>query len=474
MVRNAEVRKILPTSDAANLTNDELDDYFLETVKEQKEQVANISQSNLPEKNKILDVANDWQIEAAVAATSKYKPINAFTKKVTAKLYGGTTQEKLEVLETFSYLERTNPVALNGFNATDKALVQDILNRMEATSVPAEQVIQESFEQIVNVRESVKTERENSLVRFKREHPNYIDKLTKDIYGDKLKGMLGATEVTMRNAVAKEFDTYYLLKGDEKLAAQIATKNMKFKAAPSRFGSPAGIPMWNPVEKLPFYGFGNTVDNQLTRNLQAIVNISSKNTDETEPKITWSSKMGTPPKSWTERDKMLGDYSKNGWWLNIDGVDRQVYLVSPSLNQSTAAGYNGPVYSLYYDRNGIPTQLTTLGPTTMQFVSPNKDVPGIYDALQKEQADAQITEAAQRKFNLDRDIDLSGLGNSKNLTGSGFDYPQVNIPSSKLNKEDFKKYLQQFKEDIPKGIQAEKLKRAQIKADKKLEEKLND
>lgn len=109
----------------------------------------------------------------------------------------------------------------------------------------------------------------------------------------------------------------------------------------------------------------------------------------------------------------------------------------------------------------------------MQFVSPNKDVPGIYDALQKEQADAQITEAAQRKFNQDREIDLSGFGGTKNLTSSGFDYPQVNIPTAKLNKEEFKKYLQQFKEDIPKGIQAEKLKRAQIKANKKLEEKLN-
>ena len=458
------VKNMINTADAANLTAKELDNYYFNEVQIQQEEINKLLQSNAPDKEKLLNTAATWQIETAVAAQSKYSAIPAFTKKLTTKLYEGTVQEKIEAAESYNHLQTKNPAALRDLNATDKALMQDILNRLRNTSVAPEQIMEESFKDIVEVPEAVREAREKSLAKFKKDKPKFVDELTKSIFGSDFKGMLDTNSLLMKTAIENEFDTYYRTKGSDKLAAQLTEKSMGFKAGPSKFGQPNGLPMWNPVEKLPFYGFGKTVENQFTRNLQEIVRLSEKNPDKSTIPIRWSKKMGDAPKAWSENDKMYGDYARNGWWLNIGGVDRQVYLVSPSLNQSSGLGTNEPIYSIYYNRDGIPQQLTTLGPTTMQFRSPDKDVPKVYESLQNETADASLTRAASDAFRMHTKDTLPTLS---------LYAPQLEMQKI-ANKKELKKYIESFKKEKPGQIKNEKLRRLEAKLEKEAEGSLDE
>ena len=473
-IRNAEINNIIKTPAAGDLTSNELTGWFTDKVEEYKERNAAIINSNLPARQKLLEQAADWQIEAAVAAQSKYIPIPAYTERLTNKLYGGSIEEKLGVVSAFSYLQTANPRALDGMNATDRALVESIVSRMQAnTGVAPEEIIRQSFDSIVNVTKDVKDKREQQLRSFKKDNPSYYDKLVSDIYGGNLDGMLGETQTVMRNAVEKEFDTYYLLSGNDKAAAKITKQNMAYKAAKSKFGSP-GVPMWNPVENLPFYGLmGNSVENQFTRNLQSLVRTSEKNPEEGAPTIRWSSKMGKAPSAWSENDKVLGNYTPNGWWLNIDGKDRRVYLVSPTLNQTKQAGINQPLYSIYYDNDGIPTPLMSLqsqavseteatwriGTTFMQFVPPERDVPKAWEAFQKDENDLGIAEAVEAKIAQEnKKIPLPS-----NLIGSGFEYPQEELPLSSKQKDKLKKYAEESKKETKAKFDEARMKKLESK-----------
>ena len=459
---NAEIVKVLDSPDLVFYAGKPLDKFFDASFALAKEQRDLMKGAATTPSQYLMANTPDWMLAASIASRAKFAPISAYTKYLETQLMNGSVEQKLDAVKAWTFLETNNPTALNQFSAKDQAFVHTIMNRMANTRVPPEVIIKEATDSILKVDEKVY---ENRIIALRDEYkakPKFIQNLSSEIFGADIDSKVAEPGSIMYSAVQREFEQNYLISGDRAIAANQTKMNMERMAGKSKFG-PKGQPIWNPPERLPFYSFGNIVDNQYAQYINQVARTAQENPGVLPYDIKPSKKMPPIPERLSEEEKMLGNFFKGKGYLNIDGKDVEVFLVSPSFNQANAIG--GTFYQLYYVDNGIPKALSAIdmqvgpngekmpriGNALMQFQPPNRYVPGVLNKLQNETADANLAKAAESHFNAITPKEF----------GSPFDLPTYhkNKPAD-ANKEEFKKYLSSFKEDMPKKIEEEKLKRA--------------
>jgi hypothetical protein len=485
-----EIDNNLDSINITNFSGKQMTDWFNYKVGKAKERRDEDVAKAPSEGQKIIENTPDWMIEAMVASESKLKTIPGFTDRISTRINKGTPEDKLNAVRAWGFLENTNPSALQDLSDTDRAFAYTVLSRMRNSQVAPEIIIQEATDSIINPDKAILEARKDALKARMKAKPALIDNLSKEIYSNKMEKMIGTPASIMKSAVQKEYEANFMAGTDDPEGLTI--RNMQNKAAVSKFGPPNGVPMWNPVEKLPFYGFGRIVENQMVRSLQELVTLADKNPGVLPYELKWSDKMAKPPAKWTEEEKYKGKYSNlkksaffsleetgtikpDEFYLNINGKDRRVYCVSPTLNQTQLAGDTSPVYQLYFDDDyGTPRALlrvshfddggtTRVGLTNtfIQFFGPDVDTPKILDRLQKGEAAEDIMEAAENMFN-EKYPDTSIPGVDMPLGFQG----RKNI---KDNKEAFNKYIDSFRVDIKENVRKAQAKRAQQRLQDELE-----
>ncbi len=485
-----EIDNNLDSINITNFSGKQMTEWFNHKVRQAKERRDEDVAKAPSEGQKIIENTPDWMIEAMVASESKLKTIPGFTDRISTRINKGTPEDKLNAVRAWGFLENSNPSALQDLTDTDRAFAHTVLNRMQNSQVAPEIIIQEVSDTILNPDKSIIEARKEALRARIKVKPALIDNLSKEIYSNKMEKMIGTPASIMKGAVQKEYEANFMAGADDPEGLTI--RNMQNKAAVSKFGPPNGVPMWNPVEKLPFYGFGRIVENQMVSSLQELVTLAEKNPGVLPYELKWSDKMRKPPVKWTEEEKYKGNYSNlkksaffgleetgtlkpDEFYLNINGKDRRVYCVSPTANQTQLAGDTSPVYQLYFDDDfGTPRALlrvshfndggeTRVGLTNtfIQFFGPDVDTPKLLDRLEKGEAAEDITIAAENMFN-EKYPDTSIPGVDMPLGFQG----RKNI---KDNKEAFDKYINSFRVDIKENVRKAQAKRAQQRLEGQLE-----
>lgn len=466
---NAEITKKLDSPEITLFTNKQLDDWFTDVYKARKEQRNILMETAATPAEKVMASTPDWMIGASIVSHVKYAPINAYQGMLHTQLMNGSTDDRINAAKAFNFLEVNNPAALEGMSKKDVAFVNNILDRLENTNIDPNTVVEDAVNNILKIDDTVFENRQKELNKYIKDNPKAIANLTKDIFGKKLPSSGGMGADIMYSTVQKEFDNNFMLTGNAKDAAKLTSKHMAKQAGVSEFGAP-GVPIWNPPENLPFYGFGNIVQNQFAQAIDEVVRNAEKYPGTLNVAIKASKKMPAIPAYLSDKEKMLGNYFKGEGWLNINGEDKRVFLVSPSYNQANALG--NLQYLLMYDDGGVsrpvPSVVVQLdangnpvprpGNSVMQFKSPDQYVPQLLNKMQKELADADTTKAAERKFNA---INPSLFKTPYSLmTTDVYD----DAPATVKKSEEFKEYLKSFKTDVPAQIEEEKLRREAIKA----------
>lgn len=367
----------------------------------------------------------DWQIEAQVASITPVE-IPAFTKRLNARLTSSNLEDVDTAIRQYGFLRDNNEDALTGLTDEVDAFADTLLTDINNSSASRDlkEVIAENKEAILNADEGVKERRLRNHKDITRRSPTSSDNNIRKAFNLK-SGLFGRDDIpddlrdTYDKLLSKNAQLYETT--DYNLAVDKTIRQLKeiYKDSPE-FG-PKGRPVPNPVESLPFFGFGKIVENQAAGLIDEIAQSQSQFDDLLPYKIRPSKKMKPIPENLTDDKKFSDNFAEQGYWLEINGVDMPVYFISPNFRKMEPFAPN--VYQVYIGWMGEDGKseerlrpLTTVRPqqnatnrpqTTMStFFPPSIYIPEFVQKLSEEQDFQAFQTAAEEKILKDNPIRL--------------------------------------------------------------------
>lgn len=411
---NAEIGKAILGKEylSGKFTSKELDQYY----KTQVENAINIAQAKA-QAGEIQPIPS-WQIEAQVAAGIP-ESISSFTSQLNSKLTNKSMNNWEAGLMQYSFLMTENQQALDKLPDQTKAFADTMLERSlnVGPDTNLATVYDDTYRAMYEIDDDVRNARSKNLSDWKRSHPTAHRKNAAQAFN-----MRGFFTPNIPDEKMAQFDRHLSINArlyeskDLDLAVKKTIDDLQRIYQPSPKFAPKGDTVPNPVENLPFYGFGNIVENQAANALNEIVTSQAQFEGQLPQVIKPSSKMKQMGML-TDDEKFYENYAENGFWLNIDGVDCKVYFISPNFGQVDPFAPN--IYQVMYGYRGPEGKdKETLRPLkTMQrrpngeygvgvqmstFYPPQQYIPGLMRRMEEEGSSLGFEQAARRRLEKDQ------------------------------------------------------------------------
>jgi len=466
---NFEIAKQVSSSDTNALIaqdTQKLDNYYIDTKKAIAEKAAQDVENAQTPNERIMAQRPEWMIGAAIAAEVPIA-IRQWRDEVSAKVHSQNVDDVLNAVKAYNYVETKNKAAVKGFNAKDEAFIKSVQDDLENTTMTPNEIVQRYKDSILNVDPQVEENRNLEYKNLIKDNPNLPNDIVKKAFGTKVSNKLKEPSATLYATAQKQLEKEFKLTGNEKQAIKNAVQYLKDNGGESMF-APKNDVVWNPPENLPFYDFGNIVRNQSSKYLNEVIKNAEQNPGRLPYSIEKSSKMPDFPSQLSEEDLFKGKYDKGEWWLKIDGVDRQVFFISPNYNQSNA--FAQTQYMVMFEKDGRLQNLMVANPVLapngkiqhsvgnalMAYNSPNELTPNLIKNMQEEAYNANVEKSSGRAYRSSKLQDYEVDVLKQNKTKHGFSSILSRVNKDKVNKE---KYIEKAKKELPHRIEQEKLRR---------------